>query len=117
MTLILVVSPVPNHAAWWQQHMGVNNLPNVVTQQCCDRKWNPRPFDRKSDAPSRHASKEVNPFSNTERNVPELMIPVLGNQPAGDVSHKPDARLPLLSATPAVTIATLNRAATNFAAW
>ena len=52
----------------------------------------------------------------TERRVPEL-IPVLGSQPAGDVSHKPGSRLPLLSATPAVTPATLKRAATNFAAW
>jgi len=51
-----------------------------------------------------------------ERRVPEL-IPVLGSQPAGDVSHKPGGRLPLLSARPAVTPATLNRAATNFAAW
>jgi len=47
--------------------------------------------------------------------VPEL-IPVLGSQPAGDVSHKPGGRLPLLSARPAVTLATLKRAATNFAA-
>ena len=33
----------------------------------------------------------------TERRVPEL-IPVLGSQPAGDVSHKPGGRLLLLSA-------------------
>ena len=46
--------------------------------------------------------------------VPEL-IPVLGSQP--DVSHKPGGRLPLLSARPAVTPATLKMAATNFAAW
>ena len=52
----------------------------------------------------------------TGRRVPEL-IPVLGSQPAGDVSHKPGGRLPLLSARPAVTRATLNRAATSFAAW
>jgi len=51
----------------------------------------------------------------TERRVPEL-IPVLGSQPAGDVSHKPGGRLPLLSTRPAVTHATLKRAATNFAA-
>ena len=51
----------------------------------------------------------------TERRIPEL-IPVLGSQPAGDVSHKPGGRLPLLSARPAVTSATLKRAATNFAA-
>jgi len=51
-----------------------------------------------------------------ERRVPEL-IPVLGSQPAGDVNHKPDGRLPFLSARPAVKSATLKRAATNFAAW
>jgi len=55
-------------------------------------------------------------YSITERRVPEL-IPVLGSQPAGDVNHKPDGRLPLLSARPAVTPATLKRAATSFAAW
>ena len=41
-----------------------------------------------------------------ERRVPEL-IPVLGSQPAGDVSHKPDGRLPLLSARSVVILATL----------
>ena len=56
------------------------------------------------------------PNSITERRVPEL-IPVLGSQPAGDVSHKPGGRLPLLSARPAVTLATLNRAATSSAGW
>ena len=54
------------------------------------------------------------PYSITKRRVPEL-IPVLGSQPAGDVNHKPDCRLPLLSARPAVTPTTLKRAATNFA--
>jgi len=38
----------------------------------------------------------------TERRVPEL-IPVLGSQPAGDVSHKPGGRLSLLYARPTVT--------------
>ena len=51
----------------------------------------------------------------TKRRVPEL-IPVLGSQPAGDVNHKADGRLPVLSARPAVTPATLKRAATNFLA-
>ena len=37
-----------------------------------------------------------------ERRVPELIL-VLGSQPAGDVSHKPGGRLPLLSTRPAVT--------------
>jgi len=45
------------------------------------------------------------PYSITERRVREL-IPVLGSQPAGDVSHKPGSRLPLLSARPAVTLTT-----------
>jgi len=44
-------------------------------------------------------------------------MPVLGNQPADDVSHKPGGRLPLLFAGPAVTPATLKTAATNPAAW
>ena len=56
------------------------------------------------------------PYTIAEHRVLEL-IPVLGSQPAGDVSHKPGGRLPLLSARPAVTLATLKSAATNFAAW
>ena len=56
------------------------------------------------------------PYSIAERRVPEL-ISVLGSQPTGDVSHKPGGSLPLLFAWPAVTLATLKRAATSFAAW
>ena len=56
------------------------------------------------------------PYSITERRVPEL-IPVLGSQPTGDMSHKPGGRLPLLSTRPAVTPATFTRAATSVAAW
>jgi len=56
------------------------------------------------------------PYSIAERRVPEP-IPVLGSQPAGDMSHKPGGRLPLLTARPAVTLTTLKRAATSFAAW
>ena len=56
------------------------------------------------------------PYSITEHRVSQL-IPVLGSQPAVNVSHKPGCRLPLLSARPAVTLATLKRAATSFAAW
>jgi len=57
-------------------------------------------------------------YSTAEHRVPEL-IPVLGSEPASDLSHKPGGmyRLPELSARPAVTPATLKRAATNFAAW
>jgi len=56
------------------------------------------------------------PYSITECRVPEL-IPVFGSQPADYVSHKPGGRLPLLSARPAVTPATLTRASTSFAPW
>jgi len=51
------------------------------------------------------------PYWITEHTVPEL-IPVLGSQPAGDMSHKPSGRMPLLSARPTVTLATPKRAAT-----
>ena len=58
---------------------------------------------------------KASPYSTAELRVPEL-IPVLGSQPAGDVSHKPDSWLPLLSVRPAVTPTTLKRAVTSFAA-
>jgi len=45
------------------------------------------------------------PYSITERRVQELV----------PLSPKRSSRLPLLSARPAVTLATLKRAATNFA--
>ena len=51
------------------------------------------------------ANKKGSQYSITERRVPEL-IPVLCSQPAGDVSHKPGS-----------TLATLEMAATSFAAW
>jgi len=56
------------------------------------------------------------PYLITEHRVLEL-IPVLGSHPAGDVSHKPVSRLPLLSARPTVALTTLKRSATSFAAW
>ena len=48
------------------------------------------------------------PYSITERRVSGL-IPVLGSQPASEVSHKPGGTLPLLSGRPAITLATLKR--------
>ena len=56
------------------------------------------------------------PYSITERRIPELIL-VVGSQPARDASHKPGGRLPLLSTRPAVTLAILKKAGTNFAAW
>ena len=43
------------------------------------------------------------PYSIAERRFPELIL-VLGSQPAGDVSHKPGDKLPLLFTMPAVTL-------------
>ena len=60
--------------------------------------------------------KKGSPYSITESRVPEP-IPVLGSQPAGDVSHKPGSRLPLLFARLTVILATLKRVDTGFAAW
>jgi len=81
----------------------------IVTQRKLRTKWG-----KTSNAVS--VKGKGSPCSITERRVPEL-TPVLGSQPAGDVSHISDGRLPLLSARPAVTLATLKKAATNFAAW
>jgi len=58
----------------------------------------------------RVGSKKRSPYSITECGVPEL-IAILGSQSARDVSHKPGGRLPLLSARPTVTVATLKRVA------
>jgi len=60
--------------------------------------------------------KKGSPYSIAECRIPELIL-ALGSQPAGDKSHKTGSRLPVLSARPAVTLATLKRAATSFAAW
>jgi len=69
-------------------------------------------------SPTAHKKGKGSPYSICKRMVQEL-IPVLGRQPAGDVSHKPGGRLPLLSARPAVTPPQplIKRAADNFAAW
>jgi len=42
--------PLPSNTAWWQRHIGVNNLPKVVTQLLTrvGFELNPRPVDRKS---------------------------------------------------------------------
>ena len=56
--------------------------------------------EKKQKRPRKIAKREnskKSPYSITERRVLEL-IPVLGSQPAGDVSSKPDGRLPLISA-------------------
>ena len=60
------------------------------------------------------------PYTRYERRRPKL-IPVLGSQPAGDRSHKPGGRLPVLSARPAVTTQppsiTAHWPVPNYTAW
>jgi len=56
------------------------------------------------------------PYSITKHRVPEVIL-VLGSQPADGMSHKPGSRLPLLTARPTVTLATLKGAGTSIAAW
>jgi len=62
---------------------------------CTDRRTTPKILPSSNYWISKKS--KGSPYSITERRVPEL-IPVLGSQPAGNVSHKPDGRLPLLSA-------------------
>ena len=55
---ITALWPVPSYTAWRQRHIGVNNLPKIVTQRCLKQDLNPRPTDRKPKcltvAPPRH---------------------------------------------------------------
>ena len=36
---ITILWPVPSYTAWWQRHIGVNNLPKVVMQLCPAGNW------------------------------------------------------------------------------
>ena len=45
---------------------------------------------------TRKKGRKGSPYSTVERRVPKLTL-LLFSQPAGDVSHKPGGRLPLLS--------------------
>ena len=67
-------------------------------------------IDRSCNACRQHAG--GSPYSIANRRIPEL-IPVLGSQPAGDMSHKPGGRLPLFFTRPAVTLSILKRATTS----
>jgi len=76
----------------------------VGAQNCCTIDYN---FTVQVNAPLGHEVGQVE-ASTGDRDVPIdytvlagkciriLMIPVLGSQPAGDMSHKPGGRLPLL---------------------
>ena len=82
------VSPIPtllSSSFKFSWEVGGNT---VSFQQCRATKWQPVAKVGKSKG---------SPYSIAERRVPEL-IPVVGSQPAGDVSHKPGGRLPLLFA-------------------
>ena len=103
-----VAAAVPSIRAQHQQHTNAISTPTPSTDS--------RSIGPDAAAVASRKNGKGRPYSITERRVPGL-IPVLGSQPAGDVSHKPGGRLPLLSARPAVTPATLKRAATSFAVW
>jgi len=77
----------------------LRNLPTLLCRNCFIGALNggaentgPENARPENEGPSVKGS----PYLITGRRDPEL-IPVLGSQPAGDVSHKPDGRLPLLS--------------------
>ena len=36
---VTAIEPVPSYTVWWQRHIGVNNLPKVVTQLCPGGNW------------------------------------------------------------------------------
>jgi len=95
---------------------GDGRLTETGQISCCPADGNHRFHYIKKGGSDLHYIKKDGSNLITECRVPEL-IPVLGSQPAGDVSHKPGGRLPLLSVRPAVALATLKRAATSFAAW
>ena len=40
---------VTNYTAWWQRHMGVNNLHRVAARQCTGRESNLQPLNRESN--------------------------------------------------------------------
>jgi len=77
----------------------------------------PAEFPRAHSSPSSRYSRNyaLGAMGDEMRSLKKLKVP--GSHPARDVSHKPGGKLPLLSARPAVTPATLKRAAINFAAW
>jgi len=37
-------STIPSYIAWWQKHIGVNNLPKVATQLCLGGNWTHDPL-------------------------------------------------------------------------
>ena len=114
---LLVPWTTVKHSEWalGSQHCCSQTHVKHITKPC--RNWSKTEISLMNDiCPGMHVKGKGSPYSITKCRVLEL-IPVLGSQPAGDVSHKPGSRLPLLSAKPAVTPATLKRAATNFVAW
>ena len=109
------VSTSPSCRAWFPNTQRINR--HIDKTQTYDAIQEPT-FQQRTTRflPSQIKKGKGRPYSIDECRVPEL-IQVLGSQPADNMSHKPGGRLPLPSARPAVTPATLKRAATNFAAW
>jgi len=115
MRTIHLLKPVGGACCWSKYVLEMRLSFNLLTIYCIIVSNGQRPPVTSIRQPSIKNVKVAHTRLPSVR-VPEL-IPVLGSQPAGDVSHKPGGRPPLLSAGPAVTLATLKRAATNIAAW
>jgi len=115
-----VVTSIRMLQCTWMIRSYVKFLPPLVTYCHHDQRFPRLTFgpllDNARIANAIKKGRKDSPYSITERMIHEL-IPAPGSQPAGNVSRKPGGSLPLLSVRPAVTLATLKRVATNFAAW
>jgi len=112
-----VVDYLRNHATQSSTSQRVSSVYNETTSVYCSKHCVSQKHVSDKEERRVYVKKgKGSPYSIPQRSVPEL-IPVLGSQPAGDESHKPGGRLPLLSARPVVTFTTLKSAATSFVAW
>jgi len=111
--------PHPSHKSevalftFWLVCLSVSTVSDLLAIYYKKCSWNTFFTKLNTKTSFSRSNKWDSPYSITEHRVLEL-VPVLGSQPAGDVSHKPGSRLRLLYARPAVTPATLKMAATNF---
>jgi len=53
---VTVLRLIPSYTAWWQRHVGVNNLPKVVTQFCPGGNWTQDTYCKSSTLPLGHCT-------------------------------------------------------------
>ena len=106
----LFTTSVQLHQLLASRDIRVNNIINIIVVQCqvvdVFKQRLIHLYDLATCNSNSKKGKGI-PYSTAECEVPELIL-VLGSQPAGDVSHKRDGRLPLLYARPAVTLTSHN---------